>query len=280
MRRRYTGFHGIVIPGTLRDSLFILDGLLEHETSLRPVEVMTDTAAYSDVVFGLFRLLGYQFSPRLADLGGARFWRIDRKADYGQLNTLARHRINPGLIAAHWDDLLRAAGTLILGKVSASELIRTLQAGGRPTTLARAIGEYGRVPKTLHLLAFIDDEAYRRRILTQLNRGEGRHALARTVFHGQRGELRQRYREGQEDQLGALGLVVNAIVLWNTRYMDAALEQLRRYGREVRREDIERLSPLAHEHINLHGRYHFGLPEEVQRGELRKLRDPNERDDL
>ena len=61
--------------------------------------------------------------------------------------------------------------------------------------------------------------------------------------------------------------------------MDAALEQLRRYGREVRREEIERLSPLAHEHIYLHGRYHFGLPEEVQRGELRKLRDPNERDD-
>ena len=29
---------------------------------------MTDTGAYSDVVFGLFRLLGYRFSPRLADV--------------------------------------------------------------------------------------------------------------------------------------------------------------------------------------------------------------------
>ena len=29
-------------------------------------------------------------------------------------------------------------------------------------------------------------------------------------------KLRQRYREGQEDQLGALGLAVNVIVLWNT----------------------------------------------------------------
>ena len=38
---------------------------------------MTDTGAYSDVVFGLFRLLGYRFSPRLADIGGTRFWRID-----------------------------------------------------------------------------------------------------------------------------------------------------------------------------------------------------------
>ena len=39
---------------------------------------MTDTAAYADTVFGLFWLLGYQFSPRLADIGDARFWRMDK----------------------------------------------------------------------------------------------------------------------------------------------------------------------------------------------------------
>ena len=83
----------------------------------------------------------------------------------------------------------------------------------RPTRLARALEEVGRLVKTLYLLRYIEDEAYRRRILVQLNRGEGRHQLARVVFHGKRGELRQRYREGQEDQLGALGLVVNVIVL-------------------------------------------------------------------
>jgi len=60
----FTGFHAIVIPGTLRDSMYILDGLLEHQTQLRPVEIMTDTAGVSDVVFGWFWLLGYQFSPR------------------------------------------------------------------------------------------------------------------------------------------------------------------------------------------------------------------------
>ena len=56
-----------------------------------------------------------------------------------------------------------------------------------------------------YLLSYIDDETYRRRILTQLNRGEGRHSVARAICHGRRGEIRQRYREGQEDQLSALG---------------------------------------------------------------------------
>ena len=67
--------------------------------------------------------------------------------------------------------------------------------------------------KTLYLLSYLDDEAYRYRILIQLNRGESRHGVARVIFHGQRGELRQRYREGQEDQLGAPSSVVNAVVL-------------------------------------------------------------------
>ena len=107
-----TGFHGMVVPGTLRDSLLVLDGLLENRTGLEPVEVTSDSAAYSDVVFGLFALLGYQFSPRLADAGEARFWRIDRKADYGPLNGISRNRIKVGLILENWDELLRVAGSL------------------------------------------------------------------------------------------------------------------------------------------------------------------------
>ncbi len=273
---QFAGFHAIVIPGTLRDSLYILEGLLEQQTGLDPHELMTDTAGYSDMVFGLFRLLGYQFSPRLADIGSARFWRIDRAADYGTLNGLARHHVNSDLIATHWDDLLRIAGSLATGTVRASDLLRVLRGGGRPTPLGAALAELGRIAKTLYLLAYLDDETYRRRILTQLNRTESRHALARAVFHGQRGQLRQRYREGQEDQLGALGLVVNAIVLWNTRYQDAALKHLRHNGFAVNDADVKRLSPLGHEHINLLGRYQFGTPAFTDA--LRPLRDPNSPD--
>ena len=273
---QFTGFHGIVIPGTLRDSLFILEGLLEHKTSLNPREVMSDTAGYRDLVFGLFWLLGYQFSPRLADLGEARFWRIDAAADYGALDRLARQRVNTKLIVRNWDDMLRVAGSLKLGTISASELTRSLLRSNRPSTLARAIGELGRIPKTLYLLSYIDDPAYRRRILTQLNRGEARHAVARATCHGNRGEIRQRYREGQEDQLGALGLVVNVLVLWNTLYTEAALNHLRSRGEDVKPEDVARLSPLEYQHINFLGRYSFALTESIARGELRSLRASDE----
>jgi Tn3 transposase DDE domain len=64
------------------------------------------------------------------------------------------------------------------------------------------------------------------------------------IYH-QRGELRQRYRQGQEDQLGVLGLVVNMIVLWNTWYLQDALDELQNNGQEARTEDVERIAPLS-----------------------------------
>jgi TnpA family transposase len=273
---QFSGLNAITVPGTLRDSMVLLAVVLEQQTELQPTQIMTDTGAYSDVVFGLFRLLGYRFSPRLADIGGTRLWRIDPHADYGDLNDMSRHKINLQLIAAHWDDLLRLAGSLKLGRVPAAGIMRMLQIGDRPTRLAQALAEFGRIEKTLHILTYIDDERRRRSTLLQLNRGEGRHSLGRTIFHGKRGELRQRYREGQEDQLGALGLAVNIVVLWNTIYMNAVLAQLRREGYPVRDEDVARLSPLIYDHINVLGRYSFAIPEAVTRGELRPLRDPRE----
>jgi Tn3 transposase DDE domain len=163
--------------------------------------------------------------------------------------------------------------------VQATSIMRTLQVGDRPTKLAQAVAEVGRIDKTIHILTSIDDEFKRRRTLTQLNRGEDRHSLARAVFHGKRGELRQRYREGQEDQLGALGLVVNILALWNTIYMDAVLEQLRIEGYALKPEDVARLSPLTFDHINFLGRYAFALPDSVAHGQLRPLRSPDAPED-
>lgn len=276
---QFSGFHGIVVPGTLRDSIFVLEGLLEQQTGLSPVEIMTDTAGASDMVFGLFWLLGYQFSPRLADAGESVFWRVDKTANYGVLDDLARSCINTQKAEQHWDDMMRIAGSLKLGTVQASELIRSLLKSDRPSNLAQAIIEVGRINKTLYLLNYVDDEDYRRRILTQLNRGEGRHAVARAICHGQRGEIRKRYREGQEDQLGALGLVTNALVLWNTIYIQASLDRLRQQGEDVKEEDEARLSPLGYKHVNMLGHYSFILAEQVMNGQLRPLKQPSELDE-
>jgi TnpA family transposase len=269
---QFSSFFGIVIPGAVREALYILDGLLEQQTVLEPVEIMTDAAGYTDIVFGLFWLLGYQFSPRLRDIGKTRFWRFDKKARYGALGEVARHRLNEERMVNNWDDLLRVAGSLKLGLLTVSGFMKTLQAGKGSSELAKAIAEIGRVAKTMYLLNYIDDADYRRRILIQLNHGEQRHQLARAVFHGRRGQIWKKYREGQEDQLGALGLVVNMIVLWNTLYTQKALDYLHASGMDIRDEDVLRLTPLSFDHIRLTGRYDFTVTAQPEAGGLRPLR--------
>jgi TnpA family transposase len=217
-------------------------------------------------------MLGYRFSPRLADITDVRFWRFAMDADYGALDGVSHHRIDRALIIAHWDDILRIIGSLKMGRIPSDEVI-SMVGGSKPTPLGRALMEVGRIAKTAFLLRYINDEQYRRRIQIQLNRGETRHRLARAVYHGRKGEMRQPYREGMEEQLGALGLVVNIIVLWNSLYLDRAVAELRERGLEVLREDIERLSPLGYDHIHLQGHYPFTLADYILQGDFLPLRE-------
>ncbi|MFF4795559.1 Tn3 family transposase [Streptomyces sp. NPDC001276] len=278
------GIGQMVVPGTPRDSLHILDTLLNLDAGAKPEMVATDNASYSDMVFGLFALLGYNFSPRFRDLADQRFWRAEMPGvatgGYGPLEPLACNKVNLNKVITHWPDILRVVGSLVTGQVRAYDLLRMFGREGRPTPLGTAFAEYGRIDKTLHLLRVVDpvDDTYRRQMNRQLTVQESRHKLARDICHGKRGQIMQAYRTGQEDQLGALGLVLNAAVLWTTRYLDAAVAQLRALPANEREHDVldanvARLSPLRHANLNVLGRYSFRASVPTGGG-LRPLRDP------
>ncbi|MDZ5762824.1 Tn3 family transposase domain protein [Candidatus Cyrtobacter comes] len=268
---QFTGPNGLCIPGTLKDSLYVLDIITQQQTKLTINEVMVDTAGTSDIIFALFWLLGYQFSPRMADTGSSRFWRIDSTADYKDLNDIARYKVSLKIIIKHWEDVLRIAVSLKLGYISTYELIKSLFKNNRPSSLAKALVNIGRIRKTIHMLRYVDDGEYRRHILTQLNKGESRHSVFRTIYHGKKGEIYKHYKENQEDQLNSVSLVTNAIVIWNTVYMQKAIEQLEEKGRIIEDTDIARISPLMSKHINILGKFSFVLPESVRDGNLREL---------
>jgi hypothetical protein len=224
------------------------------------------------MVFGIFSMLGFRFAPRFADLGDQRFWRADvpsgdapsgegpdeeTASGYGALEAIARSKSNRTKIQTQWSDMVRVAGSLVTNQVRAYDLLRMFSRNGNLTPLGQAFAEYGRFDKTLYLLSSLDpiNDTYHRKLNKQLTVQESRHRLARKICHGGSGQIRQAYREGQEDQLAALGLVVNAVALWNTRYLSAAVEHLRAPGVPVKDEDVARLSPLGHAHVNFLGRY-------------------------
>ena len=130
--------------------------------------------------------------------------------------------------------------------------------------------------KTIFVLRYLGSEEYRRRINLQLNKGEAMHALRRFLFVAHEGQIRRRHLEEQLNQAGCLNLVTNAVVVWNTVYMAAALEQLRAEGHPVDEADVKHLSPARYEHINVFGKYAFPVAEELGRKQLRPLRRPGE----
>jgi TnpA family transposase len=148
-----------------------------------------------------------------------------------------------------------------------------LQASPRQHALTKALQEYGRVVKTLCVLRYLESEEYRRRINSQLNKGESLHALRGWLFFAEEGGVRRRHLDEQTNQANCLNLVTNAIITWNTVYIAEALRQLRAEGHAFCAEAIAHLSPAMYAHVNRYGKYTFNV-EPMQPGQLRPLREP------
>jgi Tn3 transposase DDE domain len=113
---------------------------------------------------------------------------------------------------------------------------------------------------------------YQRRIKTQLNKGESMHSLREFISIARQGQLRRHHQEELANQSGCLTLVTNAIVFWNTIYIQAALDHLKQEGYEVNPEDIPHLSPCRFEHINPYGKMRFDIAQIISLKGLRPLR--------
>ncbi|MEH6825511.1 MAG: Tn3 family transposase [Motiliproteus sp.] len=251
----YAPFHTQVINATARDATYVLDGLLNHESDLRIEEHYTDTAGFTEHVFALMPILGFRFAPRIRDLADKRLYIAGERSQYSTLAGLIGGDINVKLIQAHWDEILRLATSIKQGTVTASLMLRKLGSYPRQNGLAVALRELGRIERTQFTLDWMQNTELRRRVQVGLNKGEAKNALARAVFFNRLGELRDRSFENQRYRASGLNLVVAAIILWNTVYIDRAIQKLRESGEKIEDDLLQHVSPLSWEHINLTGDY-------------------------
>jgi TnpA family transposase len=260
-----------VIPTTVREAVYALDAILDNETDLSIERHTTDTAGYTEIIFALFDLLGLRFEPRIKDLGDQRIYTVSDLADLKNLVKLDVHRINMDLIERHWEDMVRVAASLKMGWVTASLLISKYQSAQRQSGLVKALQEYGRLIKSIGILRYVTNEAHRREIGLQLNKGEAMNNLRLFILFAREGKIFKRTLEDQQHQAKCVNLVTNAIVYWNTIYMGKVIEQLESEGWDIIAEDLQHISPARFEHINPYGQLKFDLEDKLN-GELRPLR--------
>jgi TnpA family transposase len=211
-----------VVNVGVRDSTYVRDGLLYHESDLRIEEHYTDTARFADHVFALMHLLGSRLAPRICDLGDTKLYNPKRSDSYEALKPMIGGTLNIKHLCTHWEDILRLATSIRQGTVTASLMVRKLGSYPRQNGLAVALRALGRIERTLFILDLLQSVELRRRVHAGLNKGEARNALARAVFFYRLGEIRDRSFEQQRYRASGLNLVTAAIVLWNTVHLGRA----------------------------------------------------------
>ena len=146
--------------------------------------------------------------------------------------------------------------------MTASLILRQLASYPRQNGVAAALRELGRLERTLATLNWLEDPELRRGASRELNKGESRNSLARAVFIHRLGEIRDRTYENQQHRASGLNLLVTAIILWNTRYLERAIAALREVE-QVPDQLLLHLSPLGWEHVNLTGDYVWAAQEQL-----------------
>lgn len=269
---QYSPFHSKLINVGIRESTYVLDGLLYHESDLKVEEHYTDTAGFTDHVFALMHLLGFKFAPRIRNFKESKLYVPNTEQSYPLLKSMIGGTINSQRIIDNWADILRLATSIKQGTATASLLIKKLSSYPRQNSLAQALREIGRIERTLFALAWLQDAELRRRVQAGLNKGEARNALARAVFFNRLGEIRDQSFEQQQYRASGLNLITAAIVLWNTVYIERAVNALRMSGYAFDDNHLQYLSPLGWEHINLTGDYIWKTETGLGNGRFRQLR--------
>lgn len=163
-----------------------------------------------------------------------------------------------------------------MGWVTASLFIHKLQSQPRQSTLAKAVHEYGQLIKSIYFPKYICREEQQRRVSKQLNKGEALHDLLQWLLFADEGQLKKSQLQEQANQASALTLVTNVIIVWNTVYMQAVIDQLKQEGYVINESDLQYISPCRFEHLNKHGKIAFNVDTTWRLDSLRPLRNPSE----
>jgi len=256
------------------EAVYILDGLLENRSEIRPDTLHADTQGQSETVFGLAYLLAIQLMPRIRNWKELTLYAPTPRfvtEHVEHLRDLFSDTAAWGLIRTHLPDMLRVAISISQGKIRSSTILRKLGTESRKNRLYVAFRELGRVVRTIFLLQFINDEELRRTITASTNTVEAWNQFVQWVAFGGEGVIRQNNREEQRKIIRYNHLVANLVVFHNVAAMTRGLQDLVDEGYAVTPEIIAGFSPYKTGHINRFGSYnpHFDQVPEPVTEELR-----------
>jgi len=253
-----------IIGANDSESHYVFDILYNNTTDIKPEVHSTDTHGTNEVNFAILYLFGYQFAPRYMDIYDrvrTSLYGFKHPSQYEGILKPIR-KIDEELIVDEWDNIARIMVSLALKTTTQSIIIGKLSTYARKNKTKRALWEYDNIIKSLYLLNYVDIPALRCNVEQALNRGENYHQLHRAVSFANFGKLRFRTEYEQQIWNECGRLIANCIIYYNVAILSNLLSHKEKTGNIQDAEIIKEISPIAWQHINLHGRYEFNKPTE------------------
>lgn len=249
-----------IIGANEHESHYVFDILFNNTTDLQPQVHSTDTHGTNEVNFALLHLFGYQFAPRYRDLPDKvrqSLYGFKHPSQYEGCLLKPIRKLNTQLILDEWENIQRIAVSLALKTTTQHIIIGKLSAHTRRNKTRRALWEYDNIIRSLYLLDYIDSPPLRQNVQNALNRGENYHRLRKAVSYANFGKLR--FKTEQEQQLWneCSRLITNCIIYYNATVLSALLDHYEKIGYAQGVLLLKQVSPVAWQHINVHGRYEF-----------------------
>ena len=234
---------GAAIEGALRQGQV---GQLER--------VAVDTHGFTHFAMTLAKFVGFDLCPRLARLKKRRLYLPRGLGVPPILQPIVAETVSRRAISRGWDGLLRLGASVKHGWYSATEALDRFSSAAAGDPVYEAGDALGKLLRTLYLCDYLSNPIFRGDILDLLNQGEAVHSLQRAIHNGGITAKHGRSTEQLVAISGALTLLANIIMAWNTHRLQAVIDQV---PNDHSDEVLSRLAPIGHKHINMRGILRF-----------------------
>lgn len=243
----------------------MIEGVLRHDTEMTVKKNFVDSHGQSEVAFAFCHLLGFQLMPRLKGIHRQRLYRPEtgNPNAYPNLQLVLTRPINWELIRQQYDQMIKYATALRLGTAEPEAILRRFTRSNVKHPTYQALGELGKVIKTIFLCQYLHSEALRREINEGLNVVENWNSANSFIFYGKSGEIATNQRSEQEIAVLSLHLLQVTLVYINTLMLQQVLSEPA-WSKQLTTNDQRALTPLIYGHVNPYGTFQLDLNKRLQ----------------
>jgi TnpA family transposase len=233
-----------------------IEGALRQRQVGQLERVAVDTHGFTHFAMALAKAVYFDLCPRLAGLKKRRLY-LPRGLEVPPiLQPIVAETVSRRAISRGWDGFLRLGASVKHGWYPATEALDRFGSAAAGDPVYETGDALGKLLRTLYLCDYLSNPVFRTEILDLLNQGEAVHSLQRAIHNGMITAKHGRTMEQLGAISGALTLLANIVMAWNTHRIQAAIDLA---PNDHPDEVLSRLALIGHQHINMRGILTFDL---------------------